>query len=675
ALADIKDEKVKEMEYRLEKLFFSTAPDPWKQTELTGEYFKHADVAFTQTYSPYVAIEFTTEGGKLFEQLTERNVNKRLAIFVGGQLISAPNVNEKISGGRAQITGNFSVEDATNLARDLNTGAIPAPIVLVGQYTIGASLGHDALNSSVKAGIVGLIILALFMIVYYRFLGFLANIALLIYALALIFFIKIALPLWLALIIGLVIFGFLVSAILRSKDSGWEKFISFAVACFVLFFITFVLATPIVLTLAGVAGVVLSIGMAVDANILIFERIREELRNKRPLSGAIEIGFERAWSSIRDSNFSSLITTAILIYFGFTAITITRTFLRLMVGTSLANNQFLLGVPKTPHPALRIVQNRKIWFGFSGILIIIALIALPLNGLKFGLDFTGGTLMEIQFNQPVETKDVTDTLKEVENKLLTSQVTQQQPLDISPEDETILINFGEPIVVSSGENSVIVRLKHISNETHDAISAAFTEKFGTFEETRYTTIGPTIGQTMKTKAVIALGMALLMMVVYIAFAFRKVPRELNPWRFGLTAIAALAHDLTITVGVFVILGKVFGVEIDALFITALLTILGFSVHDTIVVFDRIRENLKLQQKGETFEEVANRAVNETLARSINTSASTLFTILALFALGAGSIHYFLLALIVGLVSGTYSSIFTATPLLVAWDKWKPKKGN
>lgn len=708
-------ETVTETEYNLEKLFYSTASDPWKETGLTGEHFVHADVAFTQTYSPYVTIEFNSEGAKLFEEITEKNINHKVAIFVGGELISAPNVNEKISGGRAQITGNFSVEEATELARDLNTGAIPAPIILVGQYSIGASLGQSALSTSLKAGLVGLIILFIFMLFYYRLPGLMANFALLLYAILLIFFIKVAMPLAFALLISLTVFCILVAIILRSQDSGWEKLLSFLLACFVLFFLTFILADNIVLTLAGIAGVVLSIGMAVDANILIFERMREELRNGKPLSGAIEAGFDRAWSSIRDSNFSSLITCAILIYFGtsiirgfavnlalgilismFTAITITRTLLRALVHTKFAHNHFLLGVPKKAHPTLPIIKARKLWFTISGSLILASLILIPLNGLNLGLDFTGGTLLEIQFNDTVPTStELADKIIAVEKDLLATKENTVTPptekttstisdapqalnieeTNLTPLDENqeIAIDFGQPIVVSTDENRLMIRMKHISNESHEALVSAFTESYGDIEETRFNTIGPTIGASMKSKALVALTMALIMIVIYIAFAFRSIPKHTSPWRFGITAIAALVHDIIITIGVFVLLGSVLGVEIDALFVTALLTIIGFSVHDTIVTFDRIRENLKTQRPNEAFEQVAERAVNETLARSCSTSLSTLFTVAALFFLGAGSIHYFLLALIVGLISGTYSSIFTATPLLVEWQNRRPSK--
>lgn len=297
--------------YTYNEISFDTTPDPWKKTGLDGSHFKYATVTYTQIGTPQVNIQFDSEGGDLFEELTGRLVGKRLAIFVGGELISAPNVNEKISGGSAVITGDYSLEKALQLANDLNTGAIDAPIILSGQYTISATLGDDALRTSLLAGVIGLIVLALFMIFYYRLLGFLAILALCIYSIIFIFILKVS---------------------------------------------------PIVMTLAGIAGIILSIGMAVDANILIFERTKEELNEGKNFMAAVQTGFERAWTSIRDSNVSSLITCVILWFFGnsiirgfalmlglgilvsmFTAITVTRSFIRTLTGTRVSKSNFLMG--------------------------------------------------------------------------------------------------------------------------------------------------------------------------------------------------------------------------------------------------------------------------------------------------------------------------------------------
>ncbi|MFA6436336.1 MAG: protein translocase subunit SecF, partial [Candidatus Gracilibacteria bacterium] len=296
-----------------------------------------------------------------------------------------------------------------------------------------------------------------------------------------------------------------------------------------------------------------------------------------------------------------------------------------------------------------------------------------------------GTLMEIQFTQPLVVDStttpemtLTEELKNIET-LLIETTDPVAPTDSSTETlaltsatEQIVIDLGDPIVVSSGENTWMIRIKHISNETHEALLAGLEAKFGPLEEIRYNTIGATVGAQMAQKAVVAIILALIAIVLYIAFAFRHIPRHLSPWRFGISAIVALAHDVFIPLGVFAVLGAILDVQIDALFITAVLTIIGFSVHDTIVVFDRIRENVKNQKAGEEFEDVANRAVNETLARSINTSGATMMTIAALFFFGAEPIHYFVLALMIGIFIGTYSSIFIATPVLVIWNKWRNK---
>ena len=645
----------------LDMITFSTAPDKWKkEAALTGDFFQRADVAFDpQTYQPYVTISFTPEGGKKFEELTSKNIGKPIAIFVGGELISAPNVDEAIAGGEASIrSASFTIDTAKELARDLNTGAIPAPIELVGQLTISATLGAEALQSSIHAGFIGFALLCLFMLLYYRLPGLIANIALGIYVIILSFIIKSALPVWVALLITVFTFGVILVMIIKNRDSDAEKFVSFLLSCVIFFFMIHVLSASITLTLAGIAGVILSIGMAVDANVLIFERIKEELGEGKTLVDAIDAGFDRAWDSIRDSNFSSLITCGILFYFGtsiirgfalnlalgilvsmFSAIALTYSFLQLTAHTPLSKHLALFGKPKqVGHREQKIIEKTWLWFGFSALLSIAAVILVATGGLKLGMDFTGGSLMEISFDSKEITSD---------------QLKAEMPEGTS--------------VVSTDQGSFIMRLKHLSEADHDALISKLSTDLGSLTETRFTTIGPTIGKTLKQKAVIAIILTLVMIVLYIAFAFRKVPKELSPWRFGLSAIAALVHDIFVLVGTFALLGHVAGVEVDVLFVTALLTIMGFSIHDTIVVFDRLRENLKHRKAGETLTETANKALSQTMARSINTSLSVIITISCLLIWGPQSIHFFVLALLVGILIGTYSSIFIATPLLVWWN--------
>jgi len=708
-ITEASEETTTEPQIKYARIFYSTVPSDWKETELTGEHFERADVKFNQsTYQPYVAIKFNAEGADLFAEITGRNIGKPLAIFVGGEMISAPRVNAKINGGSAIIEGSFTIPEANDLARDLNTGAIPAPIILSGQYTIGASLGQEALSQSLWAGIVGLIILVLYMIAYYRAQGVMAVVALGIYAITLIFLIQSKLDPIFAVIIAIMISGTLMAKILNSKDNGWEKFLSGTLAIFALFFIVYLLSNPIVLTLAGVAGVVLSIGMAVDANVLIFERIKEEIKDGRSYGSAIDIGFARAWKSIRDSNFSSLLTCAILFYFGssiiqgfafnlaagilvsmLTAILVTKTFLKLLVGTKIADNTFLIGATKKKNnkKPFKFIENTKAWFTISGVILSICLVATLSFGLKLGIDFTGGTLMQVTFEDEVSKDDLRSALNEIGQNISENKVSSEtEAIEVTPTEESqnpdnspVLsadtpetVDLSSASIISS-DDGYIIKTKWMSNEVHDQIISQLEEKFGTLEEPRFTTVGPIVGETMKSKAIIALIIALIVIVLYIAFAFRKIPRNVSPWRFGVSAIIALAHDILIVVGVFAILGKLIGVEVDALFITALLTILGFSVHDTIVVFDRLRENLKNLGRDVTFGDVANQALTQTMARSMNTSISTLFTLVALLILGSASIFYFVLALVIGTIVGTYSSIFIASPVLVWWNTRAEKK--
>ncbi len=705
-----------EKEYRYKTIRYSTMQDMWEDTGLTGQHFVRASAEMDQFFQPFVSIQFDSEGAKLFEELTAENINKPIAIFVGGELISAPRVNERISGGTAQITGNFTTEEAQTLARDLNTGAIPAPIVLTGEYTIGATLGQEALSMSLKAGFIGLLLVMVFMIAYYRLPGVLASVALSIYGIILLFLIKSQLHLALSLLLAIIIFGILVHRIANNKDSGWEKLVSFILTCAGLFFITYLFQTGIVLTLAGIAGIILSIGMAVDANILIFERVKEELRDGKSLRVSIENGFERAWSAIRDSNFSTLITCAILFYFGtsmirgfaftlaagilvsmFTALVITKMLLYSMDKKRSIPQCIKLfgGKEKAKRKPLKFIQKTKLWFSISGVAVGLALISIFTFGLNLGIDFTGGSLIELRFKEDVTREQVEESLheaaeevnKEVEEGETTS-VLQTAPIE-SPEEnsgetseETLALKQAEQPsdkidltavqIIRSGDEGFIIKTRHLTPLAHDKLMFKLREKLPEFTEERFMTIGPVVGSALLQKAIIAVIVALIIIIFYVAFAFRKIPKEINPWRFGASAIVALLHDVIIIMGIFAILGHFLHVELDALFITALLTIFGYSVNDTIVVLDRLREKI-LVDSDENLTNNANKALTETLARSINTSLSTLLVLGAILIGGSSAIFYFILALALGIFVGTYSSLFVATPLLVLWKNVKTKK--
>lgn len=288
-----------------------------------------------------------------------------------------------------------------------------------------------------------------------------------------------------------------------------------------------------------------------------------------------------------------------------------------------------------------IMGYKVLYFIFSFLIILPGIYFLITSGLKLGIDFTGGSLLEYRFEKSIETEELKRIV--LENSVEVSQIT------------------------SSGENTYIMRTKPIDQNKINEIKANLTQKYGKIEERRIENVGPIIGNELRQKALLALLVASLAIVLYITYSFRKVPKPLSSWRFGIAAVVALVHDVLVVVGVFAILGKFLGVEIDTLFVTALLTVIGFSVHDTIVVFDRIREN-SIKHMGRKFIEVANLSVIQTLGRSLNTSLTVVFVLTALLLFGGESTKWFIVALLVGIISGTYSSIFNATALLVWWEE-------
>jgi preprotein translocase subunit SecF len=295
---------------------------------------------------------------------------------------------------------------------------------------------------------------------------------------------------------------------------------------------------------------------------------------------------------------------------------------------------------------LNIIKYYKFWMGISVILFLAGAISLGIFGLNLGIDFKGGTLTQVSFeNRP--------DINEIGSELHTQ-------------------NFSGATVQPAGEKSAIIRTGPQEKEEHDRLLKVLRDKFGTINEEQYTSIGPVIGKELRSGAFVQLTLVSLGIILYIAYAFRKVTRPVSSWRFGFAAIVALLHDLVIVIGVFSILGHFAGVEVDGLFVTAMLTVLGFSVHDTIVVFDRIRENLRVRA-GQPLAEIINNSVNQTIVRSINTSITVAFVLTALLLFGGETIRYFVLALLIGIVAGTYSSIFIASPILLIWHKWDLKR--
>ena len=295
---------------------------------------------------------------------------------------------------------------------------------------------------------------------------------------------------------------------------------------------------------------------------------------------------------------------------------------------------------------LNIIKHYKFWFTVSGIILLAGIISLSVFGLKLGIDFTGGTESQLQFAS-------TPNYAKIQS-VLSSE------------------NIGGFKVLPAGTNQVIIETKPLSKAKHDKIDSDLKSAAGKFTEASYTSIGPSIGQQLRSSAVWELVLVAFGIVFYIAYAFRKVTKPVTSWKFGWSAIVALLHDLFVVAGIFSILGHFLGVEVDSLFVTALLTVLGFSVHDTIVVFDRIRENLKVEA-GQPIEFIVNHSINQTVVRSLNTSLTVLFVLLALLLFGGATIKYFILALFIGIIAGTYSSIFIASPILVLWQKWSSRR--
>ncbi len=555
---------------------------------------------------------FDGEGKTLFADITKRNVGKRIAIFLDGVAITAPVVQESITTGEAIITGDFTVQDAKQLATRLNAGALPVPITLVTRTTVGPSLGRESLAQSILAGIIGIAAIIVIMVGLYRLPGVIAIVALTLYAL--LFF-----------------------AILQTIGAT--------------------------LTLAGIAGVILSFGMAVDANILIFERTREELRTGRTLSVAILEGFREAWPSIRDSNVSSLITASLLYAFGssvvrgfattlaigiavsmFTGVVVTRTLLRsLSLIPAFQRTGWYVPVPRplsapVPPATAGLIAKSRLWLGVSALALAASVGALAAWGVRPGIDFTGGSLLELR-GAGVTVATVRDALGRA----------------------------GESgaVVQDTGSGTTLVRLRPLSTDEHTALLSTLNPQPSTLEEVRFETVGPTIGRELLRKALVATLLSVALILIYLAWAFRRATVSVSPWAFGTIAVIALIHDLIIMTGFFTLLAHFRGASADSLFLTAALTLLGFSVHDTIVMFNRVKSNLLRLRV--PFRDLVGRSVTETITRSVNTSATTLMVLLALAFFGGATTKAFVATLSAGIVVGTYSSIFIASPLLVWWQ--------
>ena len=574
----------------------------------------------SQNFGTVVAIEFTPKGRQKFADFTRKNVGEILAIVLDGKILSAPTIEEPILTGSAVVRGKFTSQEAQTLAEFINAGALPVPLAFALVQSVEATLGASSVARSIDAGIGGLILVLLFMALYYLLPGLLADVALAIYA-----------------VLSLALF----------KLMG------------------------VTMTLPGIAAFIVSIGMAVDANILIFERLKEELRSGKTLRAAIDAGFARAFTSIFDSNMCTLITCSILFNYGtgpikgfavvlglgviismFTAITATRTLLHTLVNAGFAQDPKWYGLGRqwvtgrTAHQ-VNIVGRMWLWFSISAVVLLPGLYFLFFaNGLKPGIDFTGGSLTQVQFTQPVTS---TASLDEAFTKagLVDNQIQKSKDDD----------------------KEVFVRSKTMDGKKYLEVEGNLESIGGKVLQSE--SVGPVVSKELTENAVKAIIIAAILIVLYLSVRF-AIGGLANGFRFGVCAIVATFHDVGVIVGIFAILGFFLNWEIDSLFITALLTVIGFSTHDTIVIFDRIRENLRHRAKGEAFDELVNKSILQSLARSINTSLTVVLTLVAMVAFGAVNIRHFTIALLIGVITGTYSSIFNASQLLVLWQRYTEK---
>jgi preprotein translocase SecF subunit len=581
---------------------------------LTGGNVKESQVNYGDQNEVVVSLEFDKVGSEAFAEATGRLMaepnreDRIIEIVLDGDIISAPYVNDEITDGKGVISGGFTIEEATNLANLIRAGALPIEMEEIEVSVVGPSLGLESLDKSIDAAMLGLLLIFIFMIFMYKLPGLAADIALTIYI--------------------MVVLGVLIA--INAK-----------------------------LTLAGIAGLILSVGMAVDANVVIFERIKEEILVGKSVRTAVDSGFKRAMKTIIDANVTTLIAGLVLFYFGtgtvkgfavtllvglavslLTAVFATRYLLKIIVRMELSKEKKMYGVRKQNNEVsmkLNVIKNKRNYFMVSLSIIAVGLVMVFARGLNAGIDFTGGTLIQIELNNEVavdEIRNITDSFDK------------------------------NASIVHAGEDNTQIIIKttvNLDNEERFAVFTQFKDKYALTDDdfVKQLKFGPTIGKETQRKAVISVIIASVCMLAYITVRFEFL--------FGVAAVIALLHDVLIGIAVY----SIFKVPVNSSFIAAMLTIVGYSINDTIVVFDRIRENIKKMRKSK-YEEIVELSISQTLVRSINTSVTTLFAISALYIFGVEAIRDFAFPLIVGVLAGTYSSIFIASPI---WVILKSLKGD
>ena len=596
------------------------------KSAMEGDVVTDAVQVFGQfASSAEVSMEMNAEGAKQWKRLTAENIKKSVAIVLDGYVYSYPTVQAEIAGGRSSITGNFTVNEAKDLANILKSGKLPAPARIIEEAIVGPSLGKEAISSGLTSFIFALLLVLVYMIFYYNGAGMASNIALL----ANIFF----------------IFG-----VLSSLGA--------------------------VLTLPGIAGIILTIGMSVDANVLIYERIREELSNGKGLRLAIEDGYNNAYSSIIDANVTTLLTGIILYTFGtgpikgfattliigiltslFAAIFITRLVIsyRLNRGKAISfSTKLTKGAFKNIN--IDFIGKRKRFYILSSIIVLLGIGSLVTKGLNYGVDFVGGRTYVVRFDDSVNNEDLRSELTDV--------FVDSDGLNYTPQVKTFGDDNQVKITTSFMiESNEIATDLIVESKLYEGLSTTGLQ----YEIMSSQKVGPTIADDIKDAAVWSVLFSLLVIFLYILIRFRK-------WQFSLGAVVAVFHDVLIVLSIFSIFYGFlpFSLEIDQAFIAAILTIIGYSLNDTVVVFDRVREYMN-DNKKKGVRELINGALNSTLSRTINTSLTTFCVLLIIFIFGGEVIRGFMFALMVGVIVGTYSSLFVASPIMMDTIKKKEEK--
>ena len=591
---------------------------------LDGGSVTDARVSYGNTGgNPSVSMSMNAEGANVWARLTKDNIGKQVAIVLDGMVYSYPTVNSEISGGSSEISGNFTLEEAEDLANVLKSGKLPAPATIIQEQVVGPSLGAESINAGLISFVIAFLLVLLYMVFFYQGAGLVADIALLVNVLFL--------------------FGTLVSF-------------------------------GAVLTLPGIAGLVLTLGMAVDANVIIYERVKEELRAGKGLSKAISDGYANAYSAIIDGQITTLLTGIVLFVFGSGPVQGFATTLIIGIITSVLTSIFITriifddrvskgkNVTFENNFTRNFLQNTKVDFLgkkkfaylLSGALIVISLVSIFTKGFTYGVDFTGGRTYVVRFDQTVSAEAVREAaIAEFDGAVEVKQFGGESQMKITTQ---YLVENESTDADAEVESKLYNALKgFFANELSFAeFTSTLDNPNGIISSDK---VGPTIANDITRNAIIAVIIALFVIFAYIAIRF-------NGWTWGLGGVTGLAHTALIVIGFFSLFSGIlpFSLDIDQTFIAAILTIIGYAINDTVVIFDRIREYKELHPKAD-FKQNVNAALNSTLSRTMNTSLTTLITMLAIAIFGGEVIRGLAVALILGIVIGTYASIFIATPIM------------